>query len=719
MPDITLTDNSSLSVAASLFDNSVIGKTPGTVARFLQADVLAAKDQPLDQVQISSTSLGLNFKPSFSLDAGNLALKAGGSLSAQIDLIRPLAAGQPAVLFDADRFGAAIDTGASCYLALTLQMAENVVAKAAPGAFALELGESATLSGRQYQPFPAKAGSFPSLQQALVVLLGSYHPPTSLDDVDAFAVGAGFVVEAKGSVHFNGQIDVLAAVNPTATPGVCQSFGPLSINAGPSVTIGGNFSLSGDFQVRIWKKTSTVVQLGYYRKRGGSLTLSFDASAGINATVGKFDVIAKLYSLLGDCGKLDPAWLHANVPAEIADQVEEAYEAAVQTSLSIALDAELDSSATDQAAFVWNFDTANATAEARAAFASALQGNLTALNAAQLPPGVRRAGSVLDQLKEKKHALTLNFLGLLDHASVEEFISRSHAKVSEDGQIILTDTEHLTRLEATATPLVKTDLLRHVYAEDCVATVGYAASLGSLTPQLEVAFSYYDYRDRMSITDLQFFFQIAEQVGIAHPASAWEDPLQGPVSNKPGSFFASLLYDASTAQRLFLDNQSTSRSEPAFQLIARKAAAGTPGLIADQRLRELLLDEPTWPKLIAAGSAPNFYQAIGDHPTSPSPAAIVLHTIFQHIVDWSSAMHAAAQALQDILHYLQSHPALDLLKDADFQSRRKSFATALQQAIEKTPLFHNAEGLITMYVAAKPTTRKVAIRWGATLREYV
>ena len=111
-----------------------------------------------------------------------------------------------------------------------------------------------------------------------------------------------------------------------------------------------------------------------------------------------------------------------------------------------------------------------------------------------LPAGVSKAGSVFDRMKEAKHTFTFNFLGLFDHASAQDATLDMAIKVSEDGQLIITDTAHLTRLSATATPFVKSDQLRKALAEDCVATVGYAVSLGSLAPQLKVAYSYFDYR---------------------------------------------------------------------------------------------------------------------------------------------------------------------------------------------------------------------------------
>jgi hypothetical protein len=207
----------------------------------------------------------------------------------------------------------------------------------------------------------------------------------------------------------------------------------------------------------------------------------------MDVAVGGVDAIAKIYALLGDKGKLDADWLKANVPAAVADEVSTAYKNAVQTKLSIAIDAECDSSITDQVAFSWNFDMKMAEGAAQAAFLWALKGNLTPLlNGSALPAGVTKIGSVFDHTTDVTHTFTFNFLGLFDHASVQEAVVDLTTKVSPDGQLIMTDQAHLSRLSADATPFVKTAPMQKVFAEGCTATVGYAASVSDFAPTLQV-----------------------------------------------------------------------------------------------------------------------------------------------------------------------------------------------------------------------------------------
>jgi hypothetical protein len=717
MADITINDSSSLSVAASVLDDSIIGKTPGSVIHFLQSDVIAVLSQPLDKVQINSASMGFNFKPSFQLPGGTAVLKAGGAIGGEIDLYRPGKDGKPARLFDADRFGVAIDTGSNCYLALSFPLSLNAETTPKSGAYTLELEGSAETSAKLFYPFAAAGGSFPTLKEALEQLFGAYSLPSSLAQAATLKTGAGVVFESRGTIQFEGKVDLLATINPTATPGLCTTGGPISIKAGPSITAGGKFSFSGDFQVRIWKKSESIIQLGYYKKRGSSISISFAAGAGADADLGGFDILSQLYGLLGDACKLDPAWLKANVPHEVADNVEDAYQAALQTTAQIALNAALDVSTKDEAAFVWNFDMTAMDADAHTAFARAIEADLTALmDSAKLPHGVTKAGSVVDHLTETKHTLQLNFLGLLDHANVQDSLADFKVKASEDGQLVLTDTEHLKRLEATITPFVKSDQLRQVFAEDSVATVGYAASLGPLTPQLKVTFSFYEYKDNLSADGLKEYLQIATGLDVPQAASDWTAALQGPFSDRPGSCFASLLYDPLTAQSLFLEKNSAPRID--FESIGRAAAIRTPGLIGDDRFQALLADDADWKTMCEAGSVTRFYEVIGVDSTSPPAWATAGYTILQHIQIWAADMRAAASALQSVMAYLEANRTGGVLNDPQFLHRRQTFANALRQAISKTPLFHDAQGLMTLYVAARPAGKKIAIRYGGALKEY-
>ena len=89
MPDITLTDNSTLTVAAIVADTSVIGQTPGSVFHFLSSDILGAMNQPLDKVQINSLSIGFDCRPSFPMEGVRQNSRPGAVLPESFTCCNP------------------------------------------------------------------------------------------------------------------------------------------------------------------------------------------------------------------------------------------------------------------------------------------------------------------------------------------------------------------------------------------------------------------------------------------------------------------------------------------------------------------------------------------------------------------------------------------------------------------------------------------------------
>jgi hypothetical protein len=721
MATIQLTDTSSASVDATVFDDSALGKTPASIIHFLRSDVIGALGQTLDQVHINSLSIGFDYEPSFPLSGGTVTFTAGGGPTGELDLYKPDTGGTSSPLFPTDQFGTDIEMGRNYYLALSFQLGVTAGASATPGAFTLTPSSSATGSAKLYLPFGLDAnGKYPTLKNALETLFGSFCLPSSVSDLSNLPVGAVFTYDAQGSVGFQAQFDFLAAINPTATPGISTSFGPINVTAGPSVTIGGGFTLSGEIETRIWKKSANIVQIGYYKKQGSSFTVSFDASVGVDVAVGSYDIIAKIYGLLGDSGKLDSAWLSAHVPSSVADEVETAYESAVQTKLSIAIDEECDTSVTDQAAFSWNFDLSALDATGQSALAGVFKGDLSVLlsGADPLPTGITKAGSVLDRTTETKHTFSFNFLGLFDHASVSDATLDMSSKVSDDGQLVLTDTAHLARLAATATPFIKSDQLRNVFAEDCIATIGYSVSFGSFVTTLKVGYSYFSYKSKARGADLQLFVETATQLGEANASADWEGVLQSNSNSQAASLFASLNYDGTAGKNLFLDQNATPRSIADYQEVGRNALLNTPELGLSPQFIPSLNDPAMWQQLLDAGSSQNFNRILGVDLIDPPQWAVVSFDWTLHVVFWSSAMHSAGQALQGVFQYLNQNPGIYPLHDAQFLNRRKTFASQLQRAIQKAPLFDDTLGLMTIFGAAAPLSKTVTITYAGMTKTY-
>jgi hypothetical protein len=277
---------------------------------------------------------------------------------------------------------------------------------------------------------------------------------------------------------------------------------------------------------------------------------------------------------------------------------------------------------------------------------------------------------------------------------------------------------HLTRLAATTTPFVKSDQLRNVFAEDCVATIGYAVSLGSVVPTFKVGYSYFSYKSKARSADLQLFVDTATQLGEAAAAGDWAGKLESNSVSQAASLFASLNYDGISGRNLFLDGGANPRSITDYQEVGRKALMNTPGLELNPEFRARLGDPAEWQRLLNAGPSQNFYQILGVDLANPPAWAIVSFTWTVHVIFWASAMHSTGQALQSVLQYLKQNPGINPLQDAGFVRRRKTFAAQMQSAIQKAPLFDDALGLMTIFNGATPLSKTVTITYAGMTETY-
>ncbi len=721
MATLDLTDDLSPTVSATLRDDSVLGKTPKTVLHFVRTDVLGALHQTLDQVQINSVALGFTFQPTLTLKGGSATFTTGGGFVGELDLLKP-PAGAPSPLFPQDQFGSVIGMGKNYYLAAMFQVAPSAPPTATEGAFTFTLTASATGNAKLFFPFgPNATGMYPTLLASLETLLSNFKLPTAMSDTAPWPVGSVFTFRCQGSLAFNASFNVLAAVNPTASPGFSAVAGPIAVTAGPSLTLAGGFKLFGEFEARLWKRTANIVQLGYYKKQGKSFRVAFSAAEAADVTLGGFDVIAKLYALLGDTGKLDAKWLENNVPKDQAANVAAAYGAAVQQKLSVELDAACDTTFADQAAFSWDFDLSTAGGTAQQALTDALRGEVAPLLEGEaLPAGVTAVGSILDSIRETKRTFNLNFLGLFDHATVNDAVLDLQAKTTEDGQLILTDTAHVRRLAADATPFVKSDKLRSVLVEDGTATVSYAASFGKVVPKLSVKYLYFDFKSRAQPADLEGFLKIASGVTGKDATGPWSEVLSKKLPSQNASIEAALTYDVSAASTLFLNPGGSPRPSSDYAAAIRSAIFAMPPEPAlDPVFLAAVGDDTTWQALLNAGSLDNIYAALGVSISTPPTWAKFAAVWVSQAALWPPRMHAAGGALQAVAQYLQAHPNDDLQHDAGFQNLRQNFANHVKTAIQGAPVFgDDASGLLILFHAAKPTADSVTIAYAGKTVTY-
>ena len=81
-------------------------------------------------------------------------------------------------------------------------------------------------------------------------------------------------------------------------------------------------------------------------------------------------------------------------------------------------------------------------------------------------------------------------------------------------------------------------------------------------------------------------------------------------------------------------------------------------------------------------------------------------------------MHSSGQSLRNVLQYLDENAKANLLTDTKFKELRNSFASQLKTVVQKTPLFNDSMGIITIALAAPPSARSVSISYAGKSKTY-
>ncbi len=152
--------------------------------------------------------------------------------------------------------------------------------------------------------------------------------------------------------------------------------------------------------------------------------------------------------------------------------------------------------------------------------------------------------------------------------------------------------------------------------------------------------------------------------------------------------------------------------------MARQALALTPGISLNETFVSFLKNDAKWQQLVDAGAPGNFYALLGADQVAPPVWAQAAYAWKKHILLWAPAMHSAAQALQEVRAYAASKPDLQPLTDAEFIQKRKSLASQLSAAVQAAPLFHDALGIVTIQLAAKPSSTMLSISYAGKSTVY-
>src|SRR5262249_37793684 len=161
---------------------------------------------------------------------------------------------------------------------------------------------------------------------------------------------------STGNLKFSGSANLLAITNPLASASV-PLMGALGVSQGASVTVGADFQLSGDYQLRIHRMSGMSFRMGFYRKRGSQFDLSANAQISMSAKLGDNDLFVKLMQAISSDASADLKQLEAAGLSESQSKgIQTAIKNAVDRSLAIGVSLELSRTDESEAVFLYEVD---------------------------------------------------------------------------------------------------------------------------------------------------------------------------------------------------------------------------------------------------------------------------------------------------------------------------------------------------------------------------
>ncbi len=685
MAKISISDQAGLTADLQIREDSPLVKAGLTQIVSTVTTFAGNFVRPIGESDLRKVVFGATFKAPSALIANAAALAVNGAASGVLSIFKPA----DLALFGDDPFAPAIPIApGECWVGCEIDASVSGQLSAAVDGFGVSAGAAASVSLATYSRVSAAARVLDALQTAL----SNYSVSATAEAVRAQAPGTVTATGISGTLSFRGsyglplRVDALASANLPFNANI-------AVKPAVAVEIAGRIDITGDFLVRSYKVSDTELRLGVYKKRGTTLTASLTAGAGIEADLGKTDLLAAVLGAV--LPKVDPA--QAGITGDTAMTLTEALQDGIDRSLSISLNVQCPASFTDEAAVVYAIDlTRGDAASTDAALAAALGGDWTRLDGLA---NARPLRNIVRNTKEYKQKLSISLLGIYNAATVEDFVRSSTILHDENGRIVITDQATATRIAVASNPLAADpDKLASALAEAFLATVTYTAAAGAERPlTLSVTQTWFRYKRQMSRQEMLDAVLLARALGyVAAPEAGSAFP--------HARVWASVRYDRAAAMRLFFADAVTltPHTREELERIGRQTmlALIDPGDAASDVRRRVLADDGTWRKMDESGNVAQFrfIPALGAQWSAVA-------TDWTDIAWWADAMEQIAPRLAQVMA-AEGEPG--------FEERRQKLAAALAAVTRNThAAFVGGWGLAVMYaLSGKTAEPEIEISFG-------
>lgn len=651
-----------------------LDQIPNLILTGKNIDLSALKNAYLSDPPIKTADGTVNFDRSFTIGQESLQVKANASAT-----LRVIAPTKPdTTLFDPDLFGDNIVVGENeRYVCFGFDASASAGATADLGNFAFGSQAGGTLSFATYRRFDV-SGLSPKFFDAVAETVAGFVIPAHVSDLENMAIGEIVTVETTGNLQFSLTANLLTFSNPLVTVPVPDRPSGVELAAGGSMQVGAAYTLSGGYQMRVWKLSANRVRLSYHKSRDSDLAVTSDASIGVTASVDGKDLFARVLKTISKDPAGDLAVIAGLQPREI-QAIEDATQKSIERKLEVAVSAEVNAADQTDAIFAIDAYLPALNETERTAIESALHGNIAKLaEGSPLPAGISLVGSKFTHLKETGTRLRVNLFGIFTYGSVANLVRQRLTWVGPDGSLNISDSATASRVKFGA----DRDAFRMLLAETFLITAGWMA--GSSGPNLSCTHTWLELHDRTKAETMRGELDIALGLGAIDEAA-----LQA-ILGVRGEFgkteaHAYISYNDSILRAGFLDASGDPWSAEVYDRIGRAAMRMLVAKDGDDSFRlEPLEDDELWLRMRKLGQ-PGIIQMFG-----PEHGPVIAAD-YTKIAWWTDSMHETAT----ILSLLRRNP-----NDPGVPAKRDELAKQLAKLASETSSHLNEPwGIVVMYLA--------------------
>jgi hypothetical protein len=707
MPTIRITDEVSIDLETgatglgSTFEKYLKGRPLHLVATHNAAQFFR---QRLAAPAAKALTTGLSFKNEIELGSSGatLAVRAGAPLSVAV-----FTAEDESVVQDQWFSTVGVPTGKN-YVALTFAptLGATLALERGPLGFGFTAGTSiATLYA---EPFAFSADD-PRIGACCLELLERHGLPGDLDDLARLPTGALASVASEGTLTVSSTFALVASPNPLASASL-PVVGGISVTAGASIEGSFTGSIRGAFEIRVWKSDDATIHLGYFRRKDVSWSAEVSAQVGVGAGIGDRDILATLLGAVFGKPKVDiEAFLNADLTPEQIDAIQALVKASVNRTLTLSLNASFSGLGRSDAAFEYEITPARLTAASRAAVEAALDGDLARLQALDATPagapGVKVLKSLQVLLKQRTTAITLNLFGLLNAASVREFLRESRIAFDEEsGGLVLADTISSKRLGLVSkASRVESERLRKVLLESVIATASYRAGGLAGNVGVDISQQYFEFHRETGQTTMRDNVECLVALGLI-TSDEMEDALRPSLKDYgPSTFLVETTLPPEVCRDLFLAPGGDARPVSDYEAIGRDAllAFVPPG--THDAFRRVIGNPGVLTALKAAGSDSNMMDLLSRPLGHGSEATVKKHVVVTdavRIIWWAESMHDVGTALAKLVAFIGDRDPAALKGDTKFVKARRGLENALATMVKHSDSkFGDPWGLVAVDLA--------------------